>query len=133
MTLFSKYGRMKDSISQVRSKYWIISIRKLVKFIIKKCFLCQRFESKPYRYLHSASLLPDSLKLSLSFQTTGVDCFGSVLVKPIFSDIDSNYFYESKTVLFTCAVTTAVHLEVVPNLTTSSFICALKRFIWRRS
>ena len=34
--------------------------------------------------------------------------------------------------MFTCAVTRAVHLEVVPNLTASSFIYALKRFISRR-
>ena len=51
----------------------------------------------------------------------------------IFPDlmINSN-FYKSLIVLFTCAVTRAVHLEVVPNLTIPSFICALKRFISRR-
>ena len=42
VTLFShlqaKHGGIKDTISQVRSKYWIISIRQLVKSIIKKCF-----------------------------------------------------------------------------------------------
>ena len=56
---------------------------------------------------------------------------GPVLVKPIFDDINSN-FYKSQIVLFTCAVTRAVHLEVVPNLTVSCFICALKWFISRR-
>ena len=40
--------------------------------------------------------------------------------------------YKSQIVLFTCAVTKAVHFEVVPNLTASSFICALNRFISRR-
>ena len=41
-------------------------------------------------------------------------------------------FYQSQIVVFTRAVTRAVQLEVVPNLTASSFICALKRFISRR-
>ena len=58
--------------------------------------------------------------------------FSPVLVKPIFDDINSNCFYKSQITLFTCAVTRAVHLEVVPNLTAPSFICALKRFISRR-
>ena len=57
--------------------------------------------------------------------------FSPVLVKPIFDDINSNCFYNSQIALFTCAVTRAVHLEVVPNLTAPSFICALKRFISR--
>ena len=131
VTLFSEHGGMKDAI-KVRSRYWIISIWHLVKSIIKKCFLCQRFESKTYRYLPSASLRPYNLQLSLPFETTGVDYLGPVLVKPIFSDTDSNYFYKSQTVLFTCAVTRAFHPEVVPNLTMPSFICALKQFIWRR-
>ena len=43
-----KHGGIKDTISQARSQYWIISITQLVKSIIKKCFLCQRLESKPY-------------------------------------------------------------------------------------
>ena len=111
-------------------KYWIISIRQLVKSIIKKCFVCQRFESKPYRYPPSLPLYRS--QQSLPFETTGLGYLGPVLVKPIFNDIDSNYFHKSQIVLFTCAVARAVHLEVVPNLTESSFICALKRFISRR-
>ena len=80
----------------------------------------------------SGSLPPYRSKQSLPFETTGVDYLGPVLVKPIFDDINSNYFYKSQIVLFTCAVTRAVHFEVVPNLAASSFICALKRFISRR-
>ena len=42
VTLFShlqtKHGGIKDTISQVRSKCWIINIRQLVKSIIKKRF-----------------------------------------------------------------------------------------------
>ena len=34
----TKHGGIKDTISQVHSQYWIISITQLVKSIIKKCF-----------------------------------------------------------------------------------------------
>ena len=57
---------------------------------------------------------------------------GPVLVKAIFNDIGNNYLNKSPKVLLTCAVTKKVHLELVPNLTASSFICALKLFISRR-
>ena len=95
-------------------------------------FLCHRFESKPNRYPPIASLPPYCSQQSLPFETTGVDYVGPVLVKPIFNDIDSNYFYKSQIVLFIFAVSSGVHLEIVPNLSASSFICALKRFISRR-
>ena len=54
----TKHGGIKDTTSQVHSQYWIISITQLVKSVIKKCFLCQRLESKPYRYPHHGSLPP---------------------------------------------------------------------------
>lgn len=34
--------------------------------------------------------------------------------------------------LFTCATSRAVHLELVPNLEASTFLCSLRRFIGRR-
>ena len=70
--LQTKHGGIKDTISQVHSKYWIISIRQLVKSVIKKCFLCQRFGLKPCQYPPSGSLPPCRLKQSLPFETTGV-------------------------------------------------------------
>ena len=94
--------------------------------------MSEKIEPKPYRYPPSPSLPPYCSQQSLSFETTSVDYLGPVLLKLISNDIDSNNFYKSQIVLFTCTITRAVHLEVVPNLTASSFICALKRFISRR-
>ena len=88
----TKHGGIKKNISQVRSKYWIIYIRQLVKSTIKKCFLCQRFESKPCRYPLSRSRPPYNSQQSLSFETTSVDYLGPDLVKPIFNGTDSSYF-----------------------------------------
>ena len=88
----TKHGGIKKNISQVRSKYWIIYIRQLVKYTIKKCFLCQRFESKPCQYPPSRSRPPCHSQQSLSFKTTSVDYLGPDLVKPIFNGTDSSYF-----------------------------------------
>ena len=96
VTLFShfqtKHNGIKKTISQVRSRCWIIYIKQLVKSTIKKCFLCQRFESKLCRYPPSGSRPPYNSQQSLSFETTSVDYLGPDLVKPIFSGIDSSYF-----------------------------------------
>ena len=54
-----------------------------------------------------------------------------MLVKPIFSDTDKS-FCKVEIVLFTCAATRAVHLDIVPHCSATSFVKSLKRFIARR-
>ena len=49
----------------------------------------------------------------------------------MFSDINKS-FYKTEIVLFTWAATGAVHLDIVPDCSTTSFIKNLKRFIARR-
>ncbi|GFT19709.1 integrase catalytic domain-containing protein [Trichonephila clavipes] len=60
---------------------------------------------------------------SAPFSVFGIDFGGPLYTK------DENKHY---IVLFTCAVTRALHLELVNNLTTETFLLALRRFISRR-
>ncbi|GFU64060.1 integrase catalytic domain-containing protein [Trichonephila clavipes] len=60
---------------------------------------------------------------SALFSVVGFDFGGPLYTK------DENKHY---IVLFTCAVTRALHLELVNNLTTETFLLALRRFISRR-
>ncbi|GFT00096.1 integrase catalytic domain-containing protein [Trichonephila clavipes] len=60
---------------------------------------------------------------SAPFSVVGIDFGGPLYTK------DENKHY---IVLFTCAVTRALHLELVNNLTTETFLLALRRFISRR-
>ena len=61
------------------------------------------------------------------FTVTGVDFTGALYVK---SGNSENKVYIC---LFTCAVTRAVHLELVPDLTAYSFILSFRKFCARRS
>ncbi|GFW87006.1 integrase catalytic domain-containing protein [Trichonephila clavipes] len=60
---------------------------------------------------------------SAPFSVVGIDFGGPLYTK------DENKHY---IVLFTCAVTRSFHLELVNNLTTETFLLALRRFISRR-
>jgi hypothetical protein len=71
------------------------------------------------------------VRQSFPFATTGVDYFGPLLVRQVFDEKDLN-MYKVWVVLYTCAVTRAVHLDVVPDLSASAFLRSLKRFIGRR-
>ena len=43
------HNGVKDTLTEIRSKFWIIRGRNFVKSIIHSCVLCQRFESKSYQ------------------------------------------------------------------------------------
>ena len=76
--------------------------------------------------------LPDfRVNCSFPFENTGVDYFGSVLVRQMFDGEESN-FHKVEIAVYTCAVTRAVHLDVVPDKSAAAFIRSLKRFVGRR-
>ena len=60
------------------------------------------------------------------FTHTGSDCFGPFIVKHKRSEL------RRYGCIFICMTTRAIHLEVLPDLTTDSFINALRRFIAKR-
>ena len=120
-------------VSKTQSLYWTPKLRQLVRSIIRKCVLCRRFESKPYP--NSPAQLPEfHCQQSLPFQTTGVDYLGPSLVKPTYNSAEYNNEFLAKVyvVLYTCATTRAIHLDLVPDTSASYFIKSLKRFISRR-
>ena len=109
-------------------------LRQLVRSIIRKRILCRRFESKPYPNPPPPAQLPEFLcQRSLPFRTTGVDYLGPLLVKPTYNSAESDNEFLAKVhvALYTCVTTRAVHLDLVPDTSASSFIKSLKRFISR--
>ena len=74
-----------------------------------------------------ADLPPCRLQMfETPFAHTGVDYFGPFLVKQRRSEI------KRYGCIFTCMTTRAIHLEVAPDLTVSSFLNAFRRFVSRR-
>ena len=60
------------------------------------------------------------------FKNIGIDCFGPVMVKIGRAEV------KRYGCLYTCLATRAVHLEVLYNLNTDSFLNSFRRFIARR-
>ena len=67
----------------------------------------------------------------LAFTNTGIDFAGPLFVRSGENEEQSN-MQKVYLALFTCGSIRAVHLEVVPNLSTETFIRSFKRFICRR-
>ena len=82
---------------------------------------------KPYRTPDLPPLPKVRVGEATPFAVTGVDFTGTLYVK------ESNGEHKAYICLFTCASTRAIHLEVVSDLSTESFMLAFRRFTSRRS
>ena len=119
-----------ETLVQLRSRYWIVKGRQTVKSIINKCVECKKLEGRPYGTPPASQLPRFRLSHKFAFTSIGVDFAGPVYVKDIYhKSADMNKAY---IVLYTCASSRAVHLDLVPRLTTKVFVRSFKRFIARR-
>lgn len=112
-------------LATIRQAYWPIGGIKTVASVINKCLRC--FRLKPRYAEHIMGRLPaDRVRPNPAFHTTGIDYCGPFLYKPETRNKAPEKCYIS---IFICFSTKATHLEVVKDLTTASFIAALRRFI----
>ena len=116
-----------ETLVQLRSTYWIVKDRRTFKSIINKCVLCKKLECRPYGTPPASQLPVFRLSDEFAFTSMGVAFAGPVYVKDIYhKSADMNKAY---IVLYTCASSRAVHLDLVPRLTTEAFVRSFKRFI----
>ena len=127
-----KHSRVKATLNELRSSYWIPQGRQTVKRVIAKCNLCKTFDALAFQALPFAPLPEFRVKVDFPFSSTGVDYFGPLYVKNIFeTDEHKNELYKVHGVLYTCATSRAVYIDLVPDTTCAAFIRSLKRFTSR--
>ena len=111
------------TLCETRRRFWIVRGRNLVQKIVKDCVTCRKLRQYPYTTL-MADLPPERLKVfSPPFSVTGVDLFGPFQLK-----YGRNKKVKAWGAVFTCATVRAIHLEIVQDLSTESFLHALRRF-----
>lgn len=107
--------------------YWIIGAKRLISSLIHKCVKCRRMRGK--QMTQQMSDLPqDRLQPGPPFSSVGVDTFGpwEVATRRSRGGVINSKRWG---ILFTCLSTRAVHIEIVEELSSSSFINALRRFM----
>lgn len=116
-------------ISSLHRNFWIPGLRNVIKKVIFRCNPCYRWKIQASRQLMGA--LPISrVTPSSVFNISGVDYAGPFQVRH--GSVRSKHIYKSYIAIFVCFATRAIHLEWVDDLTTESFIAALRIFIARR-
>ena len=122
--LLMRHAGVSTLISSLRGSYWIIGLRCLAKRVKRGCIPCQRQDVRACN-APVAPLPKSRVTEAPPFAITGIDFAG-----PVFCvDQPRKKLYVC---LFTCAVTRAVHVELVDSLSLNDFMLALRRFTARR-
>ena len=121
------HNGVKETLTELRSKYWIIQGRNFIKSLIHQCRVCRRHEGKSYRAPPPPPLPAFRVEEAPPFSYTGVDFAG-----PLYVSSDSSGVKKVWICLYTCCVVRAVHLELVFDMSTPTFIRCFKRFVARR-
>ena len=119
------HNKVRETLTQLRSRFWVIKGRKAVKEIVSKCFFMQKNEGKYYS-TPAAPPLPSYRVADFGFTSVGIDHAGPVFVKNIYES--DGTMYKAYITVVTCTVTRAIHLELNPDLNADSLVRALKRF-----
>ena len=116
------------TVVEVRKLYWIPQIRQSVHKVLRNCITCKKVQGKSYG-ASAIPPLPDfRVKCREPFSTTGIDYTGVLTVRT-----ESRQTGKVHIILFTCPVSTAIHMELVNNLSCHSFLLAFRKFCNRRA
>ncbi|KAL5475814.1 hypothetical protein EMCRGX_G025680 [Ephydatia muelleri] len=117
------HNGVQETLNELRSKYWIVRGRSIVRKLLHQCLLCKRLEGHHYRTQPKPPLPPFRVQQAHPFSSCGVDYAG-----PLYTRDTSKVWI----CLFTCCATRAVHLELVPDMTAEAFLLCFRRFTARR-
>ena len=114
-------------MNSLRSRYHVIGQERTVRHYIKQtCMVC-RNRNASFGTQLMAPLPPARVEAGRSaFENSGVDYMGPLDVKQGRSSV------KRYCCVFTCLASRAVHLEMAYDLTTESFLMALRRFLSTR-
>ena len=121
------HNGVKETLTELRSRFWIVKGRAVVRQIVHLCVICRRFEGKAYQTPHPPPLPGFRVTEAPPFTFTGVDYAGPLYVKNGGEGKDKVWLC-----LFTCCVVRAVHLDLVPDMSTAAFLRSFRRFTARR-
>ncbi|XP_063911125.1 uncharacterized protein LOC135128161 [Zophobas morio] len=117
------------TLAAVRRQFWPVCGKTTIKKIIHNCVKCRRV--KPITYEQLMGNLPfDRVNPSRPFSNCGVDYAGPIMIKE--GRGRGKRSIKCYVVVFVCLVTKAIHLDLVLDYTSQSFLNCLKRMISRR-
>ena len=119
-----------STLNRVRLNYWILKGRQTVTKVVKRCSLCKFLKTKCLKPTPIANLPEFRVCSEYPFQSTGLDFAGPLYLRNVYGA--ESTMHKGYILLFTCATTRAIHLELTPDMGVPALIRALQRFFSRK-
>ena len=125
--LATLHGGVGLTMTTVRERYWVSRLRRLAKRIVRSCYGCRRFQAHAFAAPPPGRLPTNRTQGGAPFQVVGLDYAGPIKYRSKGKSEDKAYI-----LVYSCSLTRALYLDVLPNMETPEFLRSLKRFIARR-
>jgi hypothetical protein len=113
------------TVAKSRRKYWIVRGRRLAEKVRSSCYRCRTLDKKLAEQ-QMAPLPISRLAMSPPFHTTSMDLFGPILIKDTVKQRTRKKVWG---VIFDCAATRALYLDVTEDYGTDAILHTIRRFI----
>nr|XP_055041009.1 uncharacterized protein LOC129428127 [Misgurnus anguillicaudatus] len=111
------------TINEIRSRgFWIPGVNRTVASFVQHCIRCRKHR-RPTEQQKMADLPSERIDPSPPFTFSGMDCFGPFFTK------QGRRSCKRYGLLFTCFCCRAIHIEMLDDMSTDSFINSLRCFI----
>ncbi|XP_072152507.1 uncharacterized protein [Bemisia tabaci] len=123
------HAGIQATLYALRRRFWVLDGRNTIRKILRQCVHCAKLKPVSVDYL-MGDLPAARVTPARPFSRVGIDLCGYFFLKE--KKYRNRNQVKAYVVVFVCFVTKAVHLELVTDLSSDSFIAALRRFIARR-
>lgn len=127
--LKTQHGGTQLMLCYLRSQYWVLRAKSMIRSCIHKCLICAR-QRAATKYQIMGDLPEARVTPSRPFLRSGVDFAGPYDV--LTSKGRGMKTRKAYICIFVCMSTKACHLELVGDLSAAAFIGAFRRFVARR-
>ena len=134
----TEHSGIRSRSTTIRERFWVLRGRESVKKVLNKCLVCARYEGTPFKAPPSPDLPAVRVADDPPFTHTGLDFAGPLYVvnrqRDRSSSAQETNSEKHYVLLFTCASTRAVHLELTEVLQPSvaAFLMSFRRFASRQ-
>ena len=122
--LHNLHSGRQQTLCLIRNFYWLPLCRGLVRTILRESEYCKRYTVKAKTTFMEN--LPRNRMLTGQKPFTGIDLFGPIFAKRAKGTRLNAALVKRYGITFTCMTVQAVHLELINDLPTDSFIMPLR-------
>ena len=124
------HSGVQATLHQLHTRFWLVRSHQSVKKHIHHCVICKHYQSRTLLPPQSPDLPAFRLCADYAFANVGLDHAGPLFVKSIYGT--STEIHKAYILLLTCSTNTAIHLELVPVVSSPATVRGLCRFIGRK-